>query len=49
MTDEPSRNFFEERSSKAMLRRSLAVLTAAGIAEGVVAPIYATRTIFKSK
>ena len=49
MADEPSRKFLRRAFVKAMLRRILALLTVAGIVYGVVAMIYATRTIFKVK
>lgn len=49
MTDEPSRKIFRRGFVKMMLRRILAVLVVAGIVYGLVAMIYATRTIFKVK
>jgi regulator of protease activity HflC (stomatin/prohibitin superfamily) len=49
MADEPSRKFLRRAFVKTTLRRIFALLTVAGIVYGVVAMIYATRTIFKVK
>ncbi|MFZ0727376.1 MAG: SPFH domain-containing protein, partial [Desulfobacterales bacterium] len=49
MADEPSAKYFRRAFVKTMLRRVFAALMVAGIVYGLVAMIYATRTIFKVK
>jgi regulator of protease activity HflC (stomatin/prohibitin superfamily) len=49
MADEVSSRFIHRAFVKTLLRRILALLIAAGLIYGLVAVIYATRTIFKVK
>ncbi|GAB4265438.1 MAG: hypothetical protein Kow0092_17730 [Deferrisomatales bacterium] len=49
MPTEPTKKFLRRAFVKTLLRRTFALLTLAGLAYGLVALVYATRTIFKVK
>ncbi len=49
MPDQATRKFMKRAFVKTFLRRVLALVTLAGLVYGIVAVIYATKTIFKVK